>query len=218
MSSFLDYWSDPSRQRQLVSLTIDHVTLVVAAMVLAIIIAVSLGVLAHRVPGARNFIVSTTAVFLTIPSLALFALLIPVAGIGRPPVLIALVMYALLAIVRNTVSGLNSVPAPVSESAKGMGMGYWQRLLRIEMPLSWPVILAGVRVSTQLTVGIACIAALIGADNLGSLIFGGIRRLGSAGAAESIIGGTIAVVILAFAFDLVFLFIGRLTTSRGIRG
>lgn len=217
MGNFLDYWSDASRQSQLVELTLDHVVFVVVAMIVSIIIAVTLGVIAHRVPAVRNLILSLSAVFLTIPSLALFALLIPIVGIGAPPVYVGLVMYAQLAIVRNTISGLNSVPAPVSESAKGMGMGYWQRLFRIEMPMAWPVILAGIRVSTQLTVGIACIAALIGADNLGSLIFGGIRRLGSAGSAESIIGGTIAVVILAFAFDLVFMFIGRLTTSRGIR-
>ena len=217
MGNFLDYWSDSSRQEQLVELTINHIVFVTVAMIVAIVIAVSLGVIAHRVPATRNLIVSTAAVFLTVPSLALFALLIPVVGIGEPPVYVALVMYALLAIVRNTVSGLNSVPAPVSESAKGMGMGYWQRLFRIEMPLAWPVIMAGIRVSTQLTVGIACIAALIGNDNLGSLIFGGIRRLGSAGATESILGGTVAVVILAFAFDLLLSLIGRLTTSRGLR-
>lgn len=217
MGNFLDYWSDSSRQEQLVTLTIDHIVFVVVAMVIAITIAVTLGIIAHRIPALRNLIVSMAAVFLTVPSLALFALLIPVMGIGEPPVYVALVMYALLAIVRNTVSGLNSVPAPVSESAKGMGMGYWQRLFRIEMPLAWPVILAGIRVSTQLTVGIACIAAVIGNDNLGTLIFGGIRRLGSAGATESIIGGTIAVVILAFAFDLLLSFIGRITTSRGLR-
>jgi osmoprotectant transport system permease protein len=217
VGNFFDYWSDPSRQSQLVELTIDHIVFVIVAMIAAIAIAVTLGVIAHRIPATRNFILSMSAVFLTIPSLALFALLIPIMGIGAPPVYVALVMYAQLAIVRNTVSGLNSVPAPVSESAKGMGMGYWQRLFRIEMPMAWPVILAGIRVSTQLTVGIACIAAVIGADNLGTLIFGGIRRLGSAGSSESIIGGTIAVVILAFAFDLLFMFIGRLTTSRGIR-
>jgi osmoprotectant transport system permease protein len=126
-------------------------------------------------------------------------------------------MYALLAIVRNTVSGLNSVSSAVSESAKGMGMGYWQRLLRIEMPIAWPVILAGIRVSTQLTVGIAAVAALVGGDNLGTLIFGGIRRLGSSGSFEQMLGGTLGIVILAFLFDLLFLGIGRITTSRGIR-
>lgn len=217
VGDFLDYWSDANRQEDAIELILAHTQLVVLVMVVAIPVAVAFGVLAHRVPALRNLIVSTASVMLTIPSLALFAILIPFVGIGVAPALVGLVMYAQLAIVRNTVSGLNSVPSAVSESAKGMGMGYWQRLVRIEMPIAWPVVMAGIRVSTQLVVGIAAIHAVIGGRNLGSLIFGGIRRLGSAGSAESIIGGTILVILLAFAFDLVFMLIGRLTTSRGIR-
>ena len=218
LSDFLDYWSDSSRLETLLEQTIDHTQLVLLVLAVAIPFSVALGILGHRVPALRNLIVSTTATFLTIPSLALFAILIYVVGLGTPPAAIALFLYAQLAIVRNTISGLNSVPSAVSESAKGMGMGYWQRLFRVEMPIAWPVIIAGIRVSTQMIVGIAAIAALVGSENLGTQIFGGLRRLGSAGSAESIFGGTIAVVLLAFAFDLIFLVIGRMTTSRGIRG
>lgn len=217
MGNFLDYWSDSNRQEDALELILAHAQLVVLVMVIAIPIAIAFGILAHRVPALSNLITSTASVMLTIPSLALFAILIPIVGIGVAPALVGLVMYSQLAIVRNTVSGLNSVSPAVSESAKGMGMGYWQRLARIEMPIAWPVVMAGIRVSTQLVVGIAAIHAVIGGKNLGSLIFGGIRRLGSAGASESIIGGTVLIVLLAFVFDLVFMLIGRLTTSRGIR-
>lgn len=217
MGNFLDYWSDPNRLEDLLDLTIAHIQLVVLVMAISIPIAMAFGILAHRVPQLRTLVTSTASTFLTIPSLALFAILIGVVGLGTPPATIALVLYAQLAIVRNTVSGLNSVPPAVSESAKGMGMGYTQRLLRIELPMAWPVVIAGIRVSTQIVVGIAAIAALVGGENLGTLIFSGLRRLGSAGAPESIFGGTIAVIVLAFAFDLLFLLISRLTTSRGIR-
>lgn len=214
---FLDYLADPSNRSVLYEQAMEHVVLTAAAVAIAIVLGMTLGIVAHRNPVLRPPIVNTTATLLTVPSLALFALLIPVVGIGFKPALIALAMYALLPIVRNTVSGLGSVDPAVTESARGMGLNARQRLLRIELPNAWPVILTGIRVATQLTVGIAAIAALVGGPGLGREIFRGIRSIGSPFALDSLLGGTLGIIVVAVLFDLIYTGIGRLTTSRGIR-
>lgn len=214
---FLDYLSEPSNRSVLYEQAIEHVVLTGAAVAIAIVVGLVLGIVAHRNALLRPPIVNTTATLLTVPSLALFALLIPVVGIGFKPALIALAMYALLPIVRNTVSGLGSVDPAVTESARGMGLSARQRLLRIELPNAWPVILTGIRVATQLTVGIAAIAALVGGPGLGREIFRGIRSIGSPFALDSLLGGTLGIIVVAIFFDLLYTGIGRLTTSRGIR-
>ena len=154
---------------------------------------------------------------LTIPSLAFFALMLPLVGIGNTAPIIALTGYALLPIARNTLAGLRSVDPAVVESARGMGMSGTQRLIQMELPVAWPVILTGIRVATLLTVGIAAVAVLVGGDGLGDEIYSGIRRLGSAGATEALFGGTLAILVIALAFDAVYQFIGRLTTSKGLQ-
>jgi osmoprotectant transport system permease protein len=214
---FTDYLADPSTRRVLTEQTLEHVYLTAVPMLIAVLIGLALGIVAHRVPQVRPAIVGTVSTFLTIPSLALFALLIPIVGIGATPAIVALTLYALLPIVRNTVSGLYSVDNAVVESAKGMGMGATKQLVRIELPNAWPVILAGIRVATQLTIGIAAIAALVGGPGLGQEIFRGIRRIPAAGSLESLLGGTLAIIVLALLFDLLYLGIGRLTIPRGIR-
>lgn len=218
MSFFTDYLASPARQARLLEMSFEHLALVGASIAVAILIGLGLGITAHRTRVLAPAILNTTSTFLTIPSLALFAILIPLVGIGFQPAMIALTMYALLPIVRNTVSGLNSVDPAVVESAKGMGMNATSRLLRIELPNAWPVVLAGVRVATLLIVGIAAIAALVGGPGLGQEIFqNGIRRIGSPGALEALLGGTLAIVVLALVFDLLYLGVGRLTIPRGIR-
>jgi osmoprotectant transport system permease protein len=214
---FLDYLGDPVNRAVLLEQAIEHIALTAAAVAIAVVVGVALGVVAHRNAALRPPIVNTTATLLTVPSLALFALLIPIVGIGFQPALIALAMYALLPIVRNTVSGLRAVDPAVTESARGMGLSTAQRLLRIELPNAWPVILAGVRVATQLTVGIAAIAALVGGPGLGGEIFRGIRQIGSPFALNSLLGGTLGILVVALLFDIVYTGIGRLTTPRGIR-
>jgi osmoprotectant transport system permease protein len=201
----------------LLELSIEHLLLVVISMGLAIVISIPAGVLAHRSSNFRPVIVSTASVMLTIPSLALFALFIPVFGLGRPPAIAALTLYALLPIIANTIAGLESVDPAITKSARGMGVGHWRRLFSIEMPLAWPVILTGVRVSTQIVVGIAAIAALVGGPGLGTEIFRGLRSLGSPGAENLVYGGTLAVIVLALLLDAFFILVRRLTTSRGIR-
>jgi osmoprotectant transport system permease protein len=215
--AFFEYLADPFTQSVLFELGFEHILLTLLPIVLAALIGLALGITATRFPVTRPAILNTTSTFLTIPSLALFGLFIPLVGIGYPPAIIPLTMYALLPIVRNTMAGLLSVDKAVAESAKGMGLGNARRLLRIELPLAWPVILAGLRVSTQLVIGIAAIAAIVGGPGLGNEIFSGIRRIGSAGALENLLGGTLGIVALAALFDLVYLGIGRLTIPRGLR-
>ena len=217
MAFFTEYLADPSTQRELLSQTVEHIYLTAVPVLIAVILGLGLGILAHRSPQLRSPILSVVSTFLTIPSLALFAILIPIVGIGATPAIIALTLYALLPIVRNTVSGLFSVDRAVVESAKGMGMSATMRLWKIELPNAWPVMLAGVRVATLLTIGIAAIAALVGGPGLGQEIFTGIRRIPAAGSLESLLGGTVAIVLLAILFDLLYLAIGRLTIPRGIR-
>jgi osmoprotectant transport system permease protein len=215
---FTEYLANPSVQQQLVRTITEHLYLTLIPISFAIVIGLALGITAHRVPAIRGSIVSATSTILTIPSLALFALFIPFVGIGNTGPIIALTLYALLPIVRNTVSGLYSVDNAVVESAKGMGMSATKRLVRIEIPNAWPVMLAGIRVATLLVIGIAAVAVLVGGDGLGELIYTrGVRRIGSTGALESLIAGSLAVVLLALLIDLLYLALGRLTIPRGIR-
>jgi osmoprotectant transport system permease protein len=127
------------------------------------------------------------------------------------------VLYGLLPIVRNTIVGLREVDPAVVESAQGMGMGRTQRLLRIELPLAWPVIVTGMRVSTLILIGIAAIGAYIQGPGLGQLIFSGLSEIGSATALNEVLAGTAGVIVLAVLFDLVYVVISRLTIRRGIR-
>jgi osmoprotectant transport system permease protein len=214
---FTDYLADPRTRAELLDQTLEHIVLTAVPVLIAVVIGLLLGIVAHRSARLRSPILGLVSTFLTIPSLALFALLLPFVGIGATAPIIALTLYALLPIVRNTVSGLFSVDAAIVESAKGMGMNPTMRLWKIELPIAWPVILAGMRVATLLTVGIAAIAALVGGPGLGQEIFSGIRRIPATGSLESLLGGTILIVLLAVLFDLLYLALGRLTIPRGIR-
>jgi osmoprotectant transport system permease protein len=198
-------------------LAIGHALVVAISLALDIVIGVSLGVLVYRRESVASVVLAITSTFLTIPSLALFGIFIPIFGLGYLPAVVALVMYGLLPILRNTVTGLQSVDPAVAESAQGMGMSARERLLRIELPLAWPVIIAGVRVSTMLLLGIAAIAAVVNGPGLGDDIFAGLARIGGANALNLVLGGTLGIIVLALLFDTFFNVLGRLTTSRGIR-
>lgn len=201
----------------LLELGVEHLNLVLISMGIALVVGLPLGIVAHRNGFLRNPILSTAGFFLTLPSLALFSIFIPVFGIGAPPAIAALSLYALLPIVSNTATGLASVSPAVVKASQGMGMTGAQRLLRVELPLAWPVILTGIRVSTQVVVGIAAIAALVGGPGLGTEIFRGLRSQGNASAPNLVYGGTLGVIVLALLLDAAFVLIRRLTTSRGIR-
>lgn len=217
MGSFIEYLTAPGTIDVLIEQGIEHVVIVGTAIIMAIVLGVTLGIVAHRSKLLRSPVMNTLSLILTIPSLALFALLIPYVGIGNTAPIIALTGYALLPIARNTLAGLRSVDSAVVESARGMGMSNTQRLLQMELPVAWPVILTGVRVATQLTVGIAAVGALIGGGGLGNEIYNGIRRLGSIGAFEALLGGTLAILVIALLFDSLYLVIGRVTTSKGLQ-
>jgi osmoprotectant transport system permease protein len=199
-------------------LAIGHAVVVSISLAIAVVIGVSLGVLVYRRERVADVALAIAGVFLTIPSLALFGIFIPIFGLGYKPAVVALVMYALLPILRNTITGLRSVDPAVAESAQGMGMSTWERLVRIELPLAWPVIIAGVRVSTMLLMGIAAIAAVVNGPGLGDDIFAGLARIGGANALNLVLGGTLGIIVLALLFDTFFSLLSKLTTSRGIRG
>jgi len=197
--------------------TLNHARMVLIVIVLATITSVVLGVVIQRRPVARAVVLALSGIILTIPSLALFALFIPLLGIGNPPAMLALFLYALMPVLRNTVTGLDAVSPAVVESAKGMGMGTMQQLLRVRLPLAWPVIMAGVRISSLMTVGIAAIAILVGGDGLGSYIQGGLTRLGLPNAIESVWVGVVFTVLLGLVLDIGWAIVQRLTTPRGLR-
>ncbi|MDQ3589473.1 MAG: ABC transporter permease [Actinomycetota bacterium] len=216
--SFLEFLS--TSWDHVLELAIGHALVVAISLAIAVVLGVSLGVLVYRRERAANVALAITSTFLTIPSLALFGLLIPlplVGGLGYKPAVVALVMYALLPILRNTVTGLRSVDPAIAESAQGMGMSARERLFRIELPLAWPVIIAGVRVSTMLLMGIAAIAAVVNGPGLGEDIFAGLARIGGANALNLVLSGTLGIIVLALIFDTFFNLLGKLTTSRGIR-
>lgn len=205
------------RQDQLLYGAFQHVSLVVQAVLVATVVAVALAVLVTRVPRLEPVANAVSAMGLTVPSFALLGLLLALLGIGVAPSFTAVAFYAALPILRNAVVGLQGVDGTLLESARGMGMGGVSTLLRVQLPLSWPVILAGVRVSTQMSMGIAAIAAYVLGPGLGSFIFTGLAQIGGVNALNSALVGTVGIVVLALVLDALLLLLGRLTVSEGIR-
>jgi len=202
---------------RLLGLVVEHAVIVAVALVISALLGVSIGVLVYRTETPRRLALQVTGVFLTIPSFALYGLLIAPLGLGAKPVVVALVMYALLPIVRNTVTGLRGVDTAVVDSAQGMGMGRWRRLWRIELPLAWPVIMTGIRVSAMILVGIAAIGAVINGPGLGKDIFRALARVGTPTAVVQAVAATLGILVIALILDIGFLILGKVTTSRGIR-
>lgn len=206
-----------SRLDHVIDLTIEHAGVTLLSLAIATVIAVGVGIAVHRRERAADLAIAIASVVLTIPSFALYGLLIAPLGLGYPPTVVALVFYALLPILRNTVTGLRGIDRAVLESARAMGMSARRRLLRVELPLAWPTILAGIRVSAVLSLGIATIAAAINGPGLGVLIFEGIGRIGAVNAVNQTVTGILGVVVLALLFDVAFYAVRRLTISRGVR-
>lgn len=205
------------RSDDMLEMGLGHAAVVGVSVLLASIIGIFLGFLTYRNSRAREFVLALTGAMLTIPSFALFILLLGPLGLGAKPVVVALTMYGLMPIVRNTVAGLNSVDPAVIESARGVGLNRWQRLLRIELPLAWPVIITGIRVTTLTLLGIAAIGAIVNGPGYGEFIFTGLARVGTPVAVNLVLAGTLGVVILAIIFDALFYTVRRFTTSKGIR-
>ena len=180
--------------------TLAHLELVLIAMAIAIAIGVPLGMFIVQRPALRSLALALASVFQTIPSLALFGFLIPIpflGGIGKRTAVVALVLYALLPILRNTYVGLTGIDPAVLEAAEAMGMTPSQILLRVRLPLALSIILAGVRTATVITIGVATIAAAIGAGGLGTFIFRGVAMVSDA----VILAGAVPAALLALLAD-----------------
>ncbi|HEY4294037.1 ABC transporter permease [Luteibacter sp.] len=204
----------------------EHLRLAAITLVLALLIGAPLGWWAWRTRRGDGVLVGILAFLQTVPSLALFALLIaPFAwlahawpalgalgfgGTGAAPAVFALLLYALLPVVRYTVAGLDAVPGDAREAARGLGMSRAQLLWRVQLPLGWPVLLAGLRIVAVQTIGLAAVAALIGAGGLGRFVFLGIGQ----GAMDMVMLGTLAIIVMALAVDLLFQGLLALTERR----
>ena len=189
-----DLWGD------ILQLTAEHLLLVLNAMVLAIAIGVPLGIYLTRHRAARPWLLGFSNIMQTIPSLALFGFLIPIpfiGGIGKRTVIVALVLYALLPILRNTLVGILGVEAAICESAVAMGMTDGQLLRQVQIPLAAPTIMAGIRVATVTTIGTATIAAAIGGGGLGVFIFRGVASVDTV----QILAGAVPAALIALAAD-----------------
>lgn len=182
---------------EIVQRTGEHLLLVGIAITIAIVISLPLGVLITRKKALRQPVLAIANILQTIPSLALFGLLIPLVGIGAVPAIIALTVYSFLPIIRNTYTGIMNVDPAVREAGRGMGMTDWQLLSRVELPLALGIILAGVRVAVVIAVGIATIAAAIGAGGLGVFIFRGIAVVNN----QLILAGAVPAAAIALIAD-----------------
>lgn len=184
-------------QGEILALTLQHIWLASLAVGISTAIGVACGILVSRVRILAAPVIGVAGIFYTIPSLALFGFLIPVTGIGPRPALIALVVYAQLVLIRNTFVGILGVDPAALEAGRGMGMRGWQLLTLVELPLALPVVMAGIRTTAVMSIGIAAIASYIGAGGLGTLIFQGISRVDGV----LILAGAIPVSLLAIAVD-----------------
>lgn len=192
-------------------LTVEHLILVGWACGAASLAGIALGVLVSRQPRWRPWIVGSTGILQTVPSLALLGFLIPATGIGAITATIALFLYALLPVVQNTVTGILEVDPAVRESAVALGMSPRQILREVELPLAWPTILGGIRIAIVTSIGTATIAAAVGGGGLGVLIFRGVATLDS----RQILAGAVPAAILALLFEGVLQwFEKKLVSSR----
>lgn len=189
---------------RVLELTWEHIQLVGTAVLIAALIGIPIGIFISRVRILQLPILNLSGMLYTIPSLAFFAILIPYTGIGKTTAITALVMYSLLAIIRNTAVGMDEVDKSTKDAADGMGMTRFQRLHMVELPLALPYILTGLRIATVAAIGIAVIAAVIGGGGLGRLVFDGIR---SPIMRDRVVAGTVMSIVLALVADFL---IGRL--------
>ena len=207
------------RGDEVILLTLEHLQLTAISIGLAVLFAVPTGIFLTRTPKISPAVMGAVSAIQTIPSLALFGLVIPVLMmlglpiIGWVPALLALFLYALLPILRNTFIGIKQVDQSITEAGKGMGMTNGQILRRVELPLSLPVIMAGIRTSTVISVGIATLAALIGAGGLGELIFRGLRTINY----KLMLAGAVPAAFLALLLDFALSLAGRFLTPKGLK-
>ncbi len=196
---------------------LQHANLVLQAVLVATVVAVGIAVVVDRFRFLDPIANTVSAIGLTIPSFALVGLLLPLTMIGALTAFICVAFYATLPILRNAVVGFAQVDKTLIESARGLGMSETGVLLRVRLPLAWPVIHAGVRTSVQMSMGIAAIAAYVLGPGLGGYIFTGLSQAGGVNAVNYAVVGTVGIVLVALVADLLMLLLGRVTISKGIR-
>ncbi len=194
----------------------QHTSLVIQGVLLAAVIAILLAMIVTRYRPLAPLANAVSAIGLTIPSFALIGLLIPLVGIGTVPAVVVVVFYATLPILRNAVVGLQGVDPAVAEAALGQGMSRASVFWRVRMPLAWPVIMTGIRVSAQMSMGVAAIAAYVLGPGLGAYIFTGLAQVGGANALNYALVGTFGIILVALIVDALLILVARLTTSKGI--
>jgi osmoprotectant transport system permease protein len=200
------------------TLTLEHIGIVAFSVFLAALIAIPTGVAITRHDKIAKKIMNGANIFMTIPSIALFGLMLPVLslighGLGKVPAVIALIVYSQLPIIRNTFVGIKNVPPELVDAGRGLGMNGWTRLKEIEIPLAIPVIVAGLRTAAVMNIGIAAIAAYIGAGGLGVFIQQGIARAYE----EMIMTGAIMVAVLAIFVDASMALLENILTPKGVK-
>jgi osmoprotectant transport system permease protein len=209
----LDYVSD--RRQEIVDATVEHLQITVLSVVVGLLIAFPLALLARRLPRLESAILAITTGIYTVPSLALFPLLVPFTGLTATTVVIGLALYALTILVRSILEGLRSVPDDVRESATGLGYGRGQLLLKVELPLALPVIMAGLRVATVSTVALTTVGSLVAYGGLGNLIKDGVLTNFRA----ELFTASVLCVVLAVLLDVVLVLLQRSLTpwTKGVR-
>ncbi len=201
------------RGPEIFKLTGEHMRITGVAVFLAILVGVPLGIYITKNKKITHLVLNTANIFQTLPSLALFGLIIPIMGIGFKPAIFVLFLYALLPIIKNTCIGINSIEPSIIEAGRGMGMTKTQILKMVEIPLALPIIMGGIRISTVINIGTATIAALIGAGGLGDFIFKGI----SMGNNNLILAGAIPTALLAISVDFILGVIEKKLTPQGLK-
>lgn len=190
----------------------EHIFLAGIAMLIAIALAVPLGIILTRFKKVAETVIGTTAIIQTIPSLALLGFMLPLFGIGTLPATIALTLYALLPILRNTFAGITGVDPALVDAGKGMGMTSFQILYLVELPMTLPILMAGIRTATVLTIGVAALATFIGAGGLGDLIIRGLNVNDK----NLMLAGAIPAALLALVFDYVLKKLEHKLTPKGL--
>ena len=198
---------------RILSRTSEHLFIATSALLLAMIIAIPIGILLTRFEKVAKFVLGIGNIIMTIPSLALLAFMLPILGIGNKPAIAALTLYALMPIMRNTYIGIRNVQPSLIECARGMGMTDFQVLFSVELPLALSVILGGIRTTYVILIGWATLAAFIGGGGLGQLIWAGLNNINY----NLILSGAIPAAILALSADLTLGYLEVLFTPRGIR-
>ncbi|MGE4354159.1 MAG: ABC transporter permease [Oscillospiraceae bacterium] len=191
---------------------LQHLMIVAVAISISAVLGVILGILSYWVRPLGVFLIKLAELIQTIPSLALLAMLMIVFGLGNTTMIVGLVLYALLPIIQNSYTGLITIPSYIKDAAKGMGMSKLQRLVKIELPLSFPLIFSGIKIALVNSLSIAVMGVLIGADGLGYIIYRGIQQRNI----ERILMGAIPVVLMALLFDYVMTKIERKLSGNRI--